>query len=65
MHFQKENIRINCILPGIVATKIIPPEMIAAVSPEWSVYATSSSSPSKWPPRNHKEGTLILTCGPV
>ncbi|KAF7553822.1 hypothetical protein G7046_g6986 [Stylonectria norvegica] len=30
----KENIRINCILPGIVATKIIPQEMIAAVSPE-------------------------------
>ncbi|KAJ3525043.1 hypothetical protein NM208_g11810 [Fusarium decemcellulare] len=30
----KENIRINCILPGIVATKIIPPEMVAAVSPE-------------------------------
>ncbi|KAH6998970.1 hypothetical protein BKA56DRAFT_639497 [Ilyonectria sp. MPI-CAGE-AT-0026] len=30
----KENIRINCILPGIVATKIIPPDMVAAVSPE-------------------------------
>ncbi|KAF4989818.1 hypothetical protein FDECE_14587 [Fusarium decemcellulare] len=30
----KENIRINCILPGIVATKIIPLEMVAAVSPE-------------------------------
>ncbi|KAH8738224.1 15-hydroxyprostaglandin dehydrogenase [Ilyonectria robusta] len=30
----KENIRINCILPGIVATKIIPPEMVAAVLPE-------------------------------
>ena len=30
----KENIRINCVLPGIVATSIIPPEMIAAVSPE-------------------------------
>ncbi|KAG9259034.1 15-hydroxyprostaglandin dehydrogenase [Emericellopsis atlantica] len=30
----KENIRINCVLPGIVATKIIPPEMVAAVSPE-------------------------------
>ncbi|KAF9891662.1 hypothetical protein FE257_003674 [Aspergillus nanangensis] len=30
----KENIRINCILPGIVATKIIPPELVAAVSPE-------------------------------
>ncbi|CAG9956048.1 unnamed protein product [Clonostachys rosea f. rosea IK726] len=30
----KENIRINCVLPGIVATKIIPPEMVAAVSSE-------------------------------
>ncbi|CAM1505038.1 Fc.00g106750.m01.CDS01 [Cosmosporella sp. VM-42] len=30
----KENIRINCVLPGIVATNIIPPEMIAAVTPE-------------------------------
>ena len=30
----KENIRINCIMPGIVATNIIPPEMIAAVSRE-------------------------------
>ncbi|KAM5366557.1 hypothetical protein ACJZ2D_010454 [Fusarium nematophilum] len=30
----KENIRINCVLPGIVSTKIIPPEMIAAVSAE-------------------------------
>ncbi|KAI6785349.1 uncharacterized protein J7T54_006991 [Emericellopsis cladophorae] len=30
----KENIRINCVLPGIVATKIIPPEMVAAVSLE-------------------------------
>lgn len=44
MHFQKENIRINCILPGIVATKIIPREMIAAVSPEWLAYATSPSN---------------------
>jgi len=32
---QKENISINGVLPGIVATDIIPPEMIAAVSPEW------------------------------
>ena len=30
----KENIRINCVMPGIVATNIIPREMIAAVSPE-------------------------------
>ncbi|KAH6898207.1 15-hydroxyprostaglandin dehydrogenase [Thelonectria olida] len=28
----KETIRINCVLPGIVATKITPPEMVAAVS---------------------------------
>lgn len=32
---QKENIFINCVMPGIVATPIVPPEMIAAVSPEW------------------------------
>jgi len=32
---QKDNISINGVLPGIVATEIIPPEMIAAVSPEW------------------------------
>ncbi|KAJ5091560.1 hypothetical protein NUU61_006430 [Penicillium alfredii] len=31
---QKENIFINCVLPGIVPTPIIPPEMIAAVAPE-------------------------------
>lgn len=37
MSEQKEHIRINCILPGIVATKIIPPEMVAAVSAEWQV----------------------------
>ncbi|KAG7133982.1 Short-chain dehydrogenase/reductase ascJ like protein [Verticillium longisporum] len=30
----KENIRINVVLPGILATSIIPPEMVAAVSPE-------------------------------
>ncbi|EGY15397.1 uncharacterized protein VDAG_06251 [Verticillium dahliae VdLs.17] len=30
----KENIRINVVLPGIVATSIIPPGMVAAVSPE-------------------------------
>ena len=27
----KDNVRINCVLPGIVPTNIIPPEMIAAV----------------------------------
>jgi NAD(P)-dependent dehydrogenase (short-subunit alcohol dehydrogenase family) len=35
MRMQKENIRINAVLPGIVHTNIIPPEMVAAVSPEW------------------------------
>lgn len=31
---SKENIMINCIMPGIVKTSIVPPEMIAAVSAE-------------------------------
>jgi hypothetical protein len=31
---QKENISINVVLPGIVHTSIIPPEMVAAVSKE-------------------------------
>jgi NAD(P)-dependent dehydrogenase (short-subunit alcohol dehydrogenase family) len=31
---QKENIHIGAVLPGIVRTNIIPPEMVAAVSPE-------------------------------
>ncbi|KXJ89153.1 hypothetical protein Micbo1qcDRAFT_206722 [Microdochium bolleyi] len=31
----KEDIRINCVCPGIVATSIIPPEMVAAVQPEY------------------------------
>lgn len=31
----KDNIHINCVLPGIVATPIVPPEMIEAVAPEW------------------------------
>ncbi|KAB8078559.1 hypothetical protein BDV29DRAFT_145322 [Aspergillus leporis] len=30
----KDNIHINCVLPGIVATPIVPPEMVEAVSPE-------------------------------
>ncbi|OGM44562.1 hypothetical protein ABOM_006552 [Aspergillus bombycis] len=30
----KDNIHINCVLPGIVATPIVPPEMIEAVAPE-------------------------------
>ncbi|CAG8239904.1 unnamed protein product [Penicillium olsonii] len=34
---QKENIYINCVMPGIVNTPIVPPEMIAAVTPEWYV----------------------------
>ena len=29
----KENIRIDCVLPGVVPTKIIPKEMITAVAP--------------------------------
>lgn len=29
----KENIRINCVLPGIVHTKIIPPQLVNAVNP--------------------------------
>ena len=36
---QREDIYINCVLPGIVATPIVPPEMIEAVTPEW--YAIS------------------------
>lgn len=32
---QKENIFINVVMPGIVDTPIVPPEMIAAVTPEW------------------------------
>lgn len=32
---QKENILINVVMPGIVDTPIVPPEMIAAVTPEW------------------------------
>ncbi|KAJ5698366.1 hypothetical protein N7462_000371 [Penicillium macrosclerotiorum] len=31
---QKENILINVVMPGIVNTPIVPPEMIAAVTPE-------------------------------
>ena len=30
----KENIRVNCVMPGIVATEVLPPEMVAAVAPE-------------------------------
>lgn len=33
----KENIFINVVLPGAVATPIVPPEMMAAVTPEWCV----------------------------
>lgn len=32
---QREKIYLNCVLPGIVATPIVPPEMIEAVTPEW------------------------------
>ncbi|KAI9923705.1 hypothetical protein ASPWEDRAFT_120695 [Aspergillus wentii DTO 134E9] len=31
---QKDNILINGVLPGIISTPIVPPEMIAAVTPE-------------------------------
>ena len=34
LHKNKENISINAVLPGIVRTNIIPPEMVTAVSPE-------------------------------
>ncbi|TPX16546.1 uncharacterized protein E0L32_003840 [Thyridium curvatum] len=30
----KERVYVNCVCPGIVATAIVPPEMVAAVSPE-------------------------------
>ncbi|KAG2416307.1 hypothetical protein HFD88_007522 [Aspergillus terreus] len=30
----KHNIHINCVMPGMVDTEIVPPEMTAAVSPE-------------------------------
>ncbi|KAJ5089651.1 Short-chain dehydrogenase/reductase SDR [Penicillium argentinense] len=32
---QKEKILINVVLPGILDTPIVPPEMIKAVTPEW------------------------------
>ena len=32
---SKENILMNVVLPGAVATPIVPKEMIEAVSPEW------------------------------
>ncbi|KAF2142681.1 uncharacterized protein K452DRAFT_308321 [Aplosporella prunicola CBS 121167] len=30
----KDHVEVNCVLPGIIATPIVPPEMINAVSPE-------------------------------
>jgi NAD(P)-dependent dehydrogenase (short-subunit alcohol dehydrogenase family) len=30
----KDNVLVNCVCPGIVHTNIIPPEMVAAVSPD-------------------------------
>lgn len=33
--WRKDRIALNCICPGIVATRIIPPEMVAAVSSEF------------------------------
>ncbi|KAK3717075.1 hypothetical protein LTR37_006130 [Vermiconidia calcicola] len=32
---MKDHVRINCVMPGIVQTNIIPPEMVAAVKPEF------------------------------
>ena len=37
----KENIRINCVMPGIVDTPIVPREMIAAVQPEFVTPVTT------------------------
>lgn len=52
----------NCILPGIVATKIIPPEMIAAVSPEWLVTVPlAMTSPLDPPSHLLQKQTLNLT----
>lgn len=34
---QKDNITVNCVLPGIVRTPIIPQAMVDAVSEEWYV----------------------------
>ena len=49
----KENIMINALLPGIVSTPIVPPEMIKAVSPELYVKNTpqpqSQRDPSSQP----------------
>ena len=33
----KDNVLINCVMPGIINTPIVPPEMIKAVTPEWYV----------------------------
>ncbi|KAK5128937.1 hypothetical protein LTR85_000270 [Meristemomyces frigidus] len=32
---MKENIRINCVMPGIVHTNIVPPQLVAAAGPEY------------------------------
>ena len=47
---RKENITINCVLPGAVDTPIVPPEMIKAVSPEWCVHLSTHFPSSPHPP---------------
>lgn len=43
LHMPKENIMINALLPGIVSTPIVPPQMIKAVSRELYVQDTPRS----------------------
>lgn len=35
MHIQREHIRINCVNPGIVPTKISPQDLLDAVPEDW------------------------------
>lgn len=35
---SKDNVLINGVLPGIINTPIVPPEMIKVVTPEWYVF---------------------------
>jgi len=44
----KENNFINVVMPGAVETPIVPPEMIAAVSPEWYVLPQTSCQRLRW-----------------
>ncbi|KAK0924982.1 hypothetical protein LTR91_020258 [Friedmanniomyces endolithicus] len=45
----KENIRINCVMPGIVDTAIVPRQMIAAVDPSEYVQSSLHTSTQSWP----------------